>query len=439
MKHTFVTTLAAALLASSANAAGFAIKNEAPTYLGQSYAGVSAASDDIATQFYNGALIAQYNANHISGGSSVLLPAIEAKNFSANSSAGLPVSGRSSRGNAVQNVAIPNLSAVLPLDSRWTAGLALTSPWGLATNYDDDWKGRYYGISTRLSTINSTPTLAYSVTDSLAISAGAQVQYAKGRLTNAVDCGLINAAFGLGLGGYVPGSSANDCHGDLQGSDWGYGYTGGLLYKPDMRTRIGLSYRSEIDHELKGDVKYNNPNPIFAAVGLRNGDASLHVKTPAVATFGVQHDLTPEWTLGMEAQWTQWGSTEEFRARFTSGQADNVIDADWSDAWFYSLGGSYRPDQGRAIYRFGAGFDQSPVSNRTREVRVPDSNRYWLSAGAGYELTSNVRLDATYLAMQFDDGRISQNASGNNALRGTLNGEFNSFLNIISLQLSSKF
>ncbi|MCA3268732.1 MAG: outer membrane protein transport protein, partial [Thalassospira sp.] len=162
-------------------------------------------------------------------------------------------------------------------------------------------------------------------------------------------------------------------------------------------------------------------------------------KTPAVATFGVQHDLTPEWTLGMEAQWTQWGSTEEFRARFTSGQADNVTDADWSDAWFYSLGGSYRPDQGRAIYRFGAGFDQSPVSNRTREVRVPDSNRYWLSAGAGYELTSNVRLDATYLAMQFDDGRISQNASGSNALRGTLNGEFNSFLNIISLQLSSKF
>ena len=65
-------------------------------------------------------------------------------------------------------------------------GLALTAPWGLGVQYEDDWFGRYNSIETRLTTVNVSPALAYRVTEWLSIGGGVNVEYADAKLTNAL-------------------------------------------------------------------------------------------------------------------------------------------------------------------------------------------------------------------------------------------------------------
>ena len=113
-------------------------------------------------------------------------------------------------------------------------GLALTSPWGLGVQYDDDWFGRYDSIETRLTTVNLSPALAYRITEWLSIGGGLNIEYADAKLTNALPDTL------------APGgpSPATDGQAKFTGDDVALGFNVGVLLKPWSRTRIGLHYRS---------------------------------------------------------------------------------------------------------------------------------------------------------------------------------------------------
>ncbi len=425
--------------ASTAHGAGFAVLSESPEYLAQSNAGITAANDTPSAQFYNPATISELSTSSVSAGAALILPSFKAKDFSGRTTLGGPINGNASSDDVVPPVTVPNIYGVGQITDKTTLGLAVTAPWGLSTTYDDNWVGRYHAVTSKLATVNINPSVSYTLTPKLDIAAGVQAQYIKGRLTNAVDCGFLDAAFLSGALGYIPGSTANDCFADLTGDDWGYGYNVGGVFKPDDDTRVGISYRSQIKHELQGSVKYNLPNPALAALGLVYGKANLKVTTPAVAAFGVQHDLNSEWTLAGDIHWTQWSSNHELRATFASGQSDGVTDTAWKDTMFYSLGVRYRPDSTPYTLRAGLAYDESPTDTKTREPRVPDSNRYWATLGGSVDLGSGMRLDTSYVAMWFDKAQIDLSSAGNNALSGRLQGNYDSFLHIIGVQLAIDF
>ncbi|MGO3408836.1 outer membrane protein transport protein [Marinomonas sp.] len=51
----------------------------------------------------------------------------------------------------------------------------------------------------------------------------------------------------------------------------GYGYSLGVLFKPVKGTRIGVGYRSKVDFDFEGDVKYEN------VAGVNSGLTALGV------------------------------------------------------------------------------------------------------------------------------------------------------------------
>jgi long-chain fatty acid transport protein len=104
----------------------------------------------------------------------------------------------------------------------------------------------------------------------LSFGAGFNVQYLDAKLTNAIDFGSLCPGT-LGPSPCVPrGLLPQQADGRirLEGDSIGVGYNLGILYVPDPDTRMGVSYRSRIHHNIAGDADYTVP---FAALPLTPG------------------------------------------------------------------------------------------------------------------------------------------------------------------------
>ena len=180
------------------------------------------------------------------------------------------------------------------LGRDWRAALGVTAPFGQTTRYDGDWIGRYHARRSELSTINLNPTVAWRLSPSLSIGAGVQVQYIETELTNAIDFGTIGAASS------VPGAVPTEQDGEalVEGDDWAVGYNFGVLWSPKPETRIGVAYRSKIDHDLRGRARFTLDQAgigdvLSASTGrFIDTDASAETTLPATFAAGFHHDLT---------------------------------------------------------------------------------------------------------------------------------------------------
>ena len=71
-------------------------------------------------------------------------------------------------------------------NSGLSVGLGLNAPFGLATEYDRDWVGRYHAVESDVKTLNINPSIAYKVDDHLSVGAGVSAQYIDATLSSMV-------------------------------------------------------------------------------------------------------------------------------------------------------------------------------------------------------------------------------------------------------------
>src|ERR1019366_1810274 len=125
----------------------------------------------------------------------------------------------------ISDALIPEIALRTRLSNQWSVGVVVYAPWGLSTNYPMNSAERYYALKTELTTVNITPSVAYEISPEFTIAAGAQVQYARGKLSSAIDIGTLGAS--LSIPGSVPGGS--DGSASLSASSWGAGFVLGLI------------------------------------------------------------------------------------------------------------------------------------------------------------------------------------------------------------------
>ncbi|HTS52218.1 MAG TPA: outer membrane protein transport protein, partial [Burkholderiales bacterium] len=223
----------------AAGAAGFALTENSASGLGNAYAGQAAVAQDATTIFANPA-----GMSFLPGPQVVL--GVAAIDFSAkfsNNGSSIPalatITGSQpgdNGGNAGSLIPLGNFYATLPLGEKFTIGIGVNVPFGLRTEYDDTWIGRFQGIKSNITTINYNPAVAYKVTDTISIGAGVNYQFLQTDLTNAVA-----TPAGEGLT-------------ELTAQDAAWGWNLGAIFQisPDMR--IGASYRSRLNYELQGSA-----------------------------------------------------------------------------------------------------------------------------------------------------------------------------------------
>ena len=437
-KGTFACSVFAACVmtfyGSYAAAAGLAIMEQSIKGLGTAFAGGAAAAEDAATIFFNPAGLTRLPRSQVTAGIHLLLPSADFSDHGSTHLTGQRLSGGNG-GNAGSPLLIPNLYYSYRMNDRLTVGLGLFSPFGLRTNYDSTWAGRYHAIKSDLFNLNINPAVAYRVTDKLSIGAGLSAQYLKAKLSNAIDFGTIFTA--LGATGMAP--QMNDGFVTFKGDSWSWGYNLGALYEFTSDTRAGIAYRSRIDHTLNGDANFSgvpSPNPTGRFIDSR---VKADVTLPDSLSVSIWHNFTKELAAMADITWTNWSTVEELRIRFDNpAESDAVTTVLWEDTYRFSVGAVYMP--GAWTFRTGVAFDQSPVTDAARRTpRVPDSDRIWLAAGIGYKISKNVSVNAGYAHLFVDESETRKNATGEDQFRGGLTGSYKSSVDIISSEITWEF
>jgi len=410
---------ATVLAPSAAYASGFMVRENSAESLATIFAGNASRADEPATVFNNPAGMSFLTGTQFQVGGTGVFPSIHFQGNSTIGSRSGPVVPADDSRNAGQFALAPHAYAVFDITPRVKAGIALTVPFGNTVDYSEAWSGRYVNVKTAALTADFNPNISFKVTDRFAIAAGVSLQYLKLDLSSKIPQFLI---FGPGTpdGGYL-----------LKIHDWDWGYNFGILAEPWDGTRLGLTYRSGVDHSSKGTLNFDPDTSPF--LGLVNGPATADLSMPASVTGSITQQISPRFSVSSDVQYTMWNTFGLITVN--SANPPFPFPEYYRDSWMISVGGVYKLNNQWTL-RGGVGYDESPVVDAFRDTGVPDKDRYMVGIGFGYQFTPKAGVDVGY-AHYFAAGHALMTESVNSIEPITqavfLNGRYNNHLDYLSI------
>jgi long-chain fatty acid transport protein len=434
-------------ISTTASAAFFQLAENNASGIGNAFAGGAAIAEDASTVWYNPAGLTQLSGSQFTAAGHFISPSTKFTKTSANITptlGGGAISGGNG-GDAGESAIVPNGYYATRLDDRTVLGVGVNAPFGLATDYEEGWVGRYHADRSEIKTVNVNVGLGYKVNDQFSVGGGINYQRLDATLTQAVDFGSICTA--SGAGGVCGPPGGNDGRAHVSADDDTWGYNAGVLWNLAKDTRLGMAYRSKMKYELQGDFDItapaNVPGAVLTGGGLVDSAVNANVTLPATWSISGFHQLTPHWALMADVTRTFWSELPELRIDFSSSQGDSVVTLGLKDVNRYSLGVNFMPG-GAWVYRAGIALDETPTpSAELRTPRLPDQDRLWLALGASYRASPKFNLDIGFVHLMVDDADINKSAgtaaSNENFFRGSLVGTYEADINILSVQGTLSF
>ena len=416
-----VAVLVALLCSGNVWAAGFQLFEENASGIGNAYAGSAAVAENASTIFFNPAGMTKLQAREISLGLTAVKPSIKFSNsgstnpaaFNTPAGSTAPATGTEG-GDAGGWNYIPNGYVSWGLAKDFYAGIGVSAPFGLATEYDSNWMGRYQAIKFKIETINVNPSLAYRVNEMISLGFGVSWQKMKAE--------------------YVRQGHPTFGQVSLNADDNAWGWNAGALFQLAPATRLGVSYRSAVKHTLGGDLSGN------AVLGLPQ-PASADIKLPDMAIVSFMQGMGNSWELLGDISWTGWSSVDKIDVMKTNtGALAQTLNADFKDTWRVALGANYRVSEAWKL-KFGLAYDQTPVPDAEhRMVSLPDSDRTAVATGVQWKPTKTSALDfgVEYLFMKATDINNNQDSPPTLA-RGLVKGDYSNNALILGAQYSLSF
>ncbi len=373
--------------ASAAHAAGFMLTEQSAGALGRAYAGVGVDGTDLSGVYYNPATMTLHPGTQIQAGFVAVGLDLAFEGTGPNSDV--------SENGQYNTQAIPHgyISHQIS-DSMWV-GLAMTVPFGMGTEYDDDWRFANRGISAEVLTFDFNPNVAWKVSDKLSLGAGMSIQYASADLKMRKDV--------------VKDLASIDS--EVDADSWAWGFNVGLMWTPLENLRFGLSYRSKINHNADGDVELDNGklagnnaedfvnHPIYGDYAklllsqYGSYDATATISTPAWVMATAAWDVNELLSLYATFRWTDWSSFDELVIDSDAGST--TVTNKWQDAYLFSVGADLRFTNWWT-FRAGIGYESSPIDDPSfRTSIIPDADRWWFALGSSFQATDNMQIDVS--------------------------------------------
>ena len=424
----FTLALVSLTIAGTAFGSGFALFEQGAK--ATSMAGAFAATaDDPSAIFYNVAGIAQQRHFTIMAGGTAI-------NF-ANEFRGDPndeftsgATGQYRRHTFVP----PNAYVTVPIGNSLTFGLGLMTPFGLRTNWQDPWIGRFVSRDANVKTLSIEPALAWQSADGrLAIGVGADYRRAHLILQR------NNAPTGNGLNPFT--GRIVDVANVYLNSDWdsAWGYNVGVLFKPSDRFRIGASYRSDMDIKFSGDATFTQiptGNPQLDAIvraGLPpNQRISTTLPFPATAILGLAVTAMPNTDVEFDFTHTTWSRFKSLDVAFATTPAVNLSRPEnWKDTNSFRVGVNHAATEVWDV-RFGVLYDQNPEPAQAVSPLLPDADREGVTFGVGHHRGPWI-VDASVFVLHFKNrSTMGQSLEG-------FNGSYKTNASLLSLNLGYRF
>jgi long-chain fatty acid transport protein len=304
-----------------------------------------------------------------------------------------PVGGDATSRNPINNGVLPSGAISVPLGDRFAVGLAVTSPYSFTTDYDSTSWARYSADKTRLRTIDIQPSIAVALTDWLRVGGGANIEYTDASLSNAYP----------NLSAALPDGSQQ-----LKGDGWDLGWTAGLQMHNDFLT-VGFAYKSEIKHNLKGDLTISGLVGPLAGANRSLSDVRASFYTPAQIIGGARLKVSDKLTLNGQYVRYMW---DKFDAIRLGAPLNTAIPENYRNS--ESIAGGVDFDVSPALtLRAGVQRAITPTQDGQRDARVPDSNRWNYGIGGTFNLSPRFSIDAAANYVDFTDETIDRNTGFN--------------------------
>ena len=430
----------------------------------------------------------------------------------------------------------PHAYASHQINDRVSLGLGVFVPFGSGTEYERDSVLRYNVNELGLQTIAIQPTVAFKLNDQHSFAVGLVAQNtsaelrqyanfgpslkvtAQGNLQNSIDSTgavkpadviakipAIQAQLGAAINSGdkakiefwteqlkkaktvevvqknidsmgVTGNGAADGYAKVKGDDWGFGYNLAWMWDINDAVRVGVNYRSKVEHELKGDAEWHLDGGMFnnqvLGKGMHDGvrangyaskeNASVKIVTPESLSFHGMWKVDPKWNLFADATWTRHSRFNQAILNYENlkvvvdpkspggknSSKETVLNPNWKDTWKFGVGASYQITEPMQL-RFGLAYDQSPVrSSEYRMSTLPDNDRIWFSVGGKYDINKHHSVNVAYSYIYIKDAEAQVNGYGTqkNAWNQPMvssktdgSAKFDSNAHILGVQYTYKF
>lgn len=366
-----------------AHAAAFQFYELGAPVNGTAGVGQAAISNDASTSYYNPAGMMQLQDSQFLLGAQ---PILAYTNFSPSPANTIPGNNGSNAGGL-----IPGLDGyyVYHASPKLNLGVSLTAPYGGALNYDNHWVGRYIVQQMFLYTLNLNPAIAYQVTDWASVGAGISIEYANLYQTLA-----------------IPVTKIVDGQATLKLDNTSPGFNLGVLLTPTQLTKVGVAFRSQIIHRLRGSANFLN----IAATP----SASTKLTMPSNVIASISQVITNKLTLLGEVGWAYWSSMQDTIVTVAGFTA--ITPQNWHDTYRLGLGGQYKFNPAFML-QAGASYDSSPTSASLRLPSLPMDRQIRLGVGMLYGIAKAVNLGVSYEYLNLGSASI-RNSSTNGVLAG---------------------
>lgn len=278
-----IASLSSLLIASDAFAGAFAVREQSAWYQGLSFAGNATISKSLSSMYWNPATMTGHDGVQMESSQTIVFPRATVDLDTATIDFfPVPITGVPySSGDIGVDAWVPAGYGTWKVNDRLSLGISSNAPYGFETKPQIEWAGQVYARSSRVLTVNVTPTAAYELTDKFSVGVGLQLQYIQVRLKSAI-----------GVAAAAPTA-------ELRGEDYnlGFGATVGALFKPWKGTQLGIGYRSPVEQNLKGRLVIGGdaPTPIRANIIM-----------PETVTVSFQQELNERWRGMGTFEWTHW-------------------------------------------------------------------------------------------------------------------------------------
>jgi long-chain fatty acid transport protein len=453
-------------------ASGFQLFEQSASGLGNAFAGQAAGVKDASAIHFNPAALTR-----VKGWSIVVsVDPIGLSNTFTDTGSSVPAAGPytfnvplgNNGGDAGKWIPVPTGYVSGQVTERIWLGVGVNVPFGLETDWDPAWMGRFHATKSKVRALTVTPAIALQLSDNLAIGGGANWQDFTADFNSGVAYGGLSfagtaqalapmplppavkaAALAAVTAQLGPEGTALEGQGLIHGTSKAWGWNAGALVKLGAQGHLGVTYHSKVTHDITGDVTFQDA-PSFALPGglapigdalnarFANGPVKTTITLPETwsVAAAVEHEkveVLADWT------WTGWSTLQSLDINRADGLPLSSVGLKFADTWRAGLGVNYRFDNAWML-RLGTAYDKSPVQDQYRTPRLPDSNRVWAAGGFEWTISPKARVDVSYAHLFLDKSTSDlPNISETGTPVGALVGDYQSGTNLLGAQLTLSF
>lgn len=385
-KKTSLLVLSSMLIAGTAFASGYRIPEQSVDSVAKSGANIASSTGAVST-YYNPANMS-WTKDEVQFEADMMYINLPTVSYEDNRSARLNGNSES------EHFLVPTFFMVSPAVRDFRFGLSFTAPYGLSKRWEQAFP-KSTAEEYTLKVVELNPTVAYSINNLFSVAAGVRMLYSE------AEVGSNAEAYGLSR--------------KMEGEAYAWGYNFAVSLIPSDALNISVTYRSNVDLDLEGDVTMGAGGYTMSTEG------DVTIPAPAVAGVSMAYDFGPV-TVDLTWERVYWSEYEAINFSYDTPAIHPVFDQaiikNWDDNNVYRIGVDYALDQNITLMA-GFAYDETPVPSDTLGFELPDSNAWLYSLGGKFKINGQMEIGMAYL-YGYKESRTVVNGSP----RTGLNGEF---------------